>query len=109
MALGTITVVEKARADGPICADVVSFTGDTSYPTGGSAFLAAFLTAVGKKNYSILSVLPQDSKGYIPAYDAATGKLKLYATGASSGAALAEVTNATNLSAITFVVTVISN
>lgn len=109
MAIGAITVLEKARADGPICADVVSFAGDSSYPTGGSAFLAAFLTAVGRKNYSILAVEAQDGKGYVPAYDRATGKLKLYATGASAGAALAEVTNATNLSAVTFVLTVLSN
>lgn len=108
MAIGTITVLEKARADGPLCVDVVSFTGDTSYPTGGSDFAAALATAVSRKNYQILSVLPGDSKGYVPAFDRATGKLKLYATGGSAGAALAEVTNATNLGAVTFILNVVS-
>lgn len=111
MALGTITVIEAAKAPGPLRADIVSIVGDSSYPTGGSAFDAAIATALGLKNYNVLAVLPVDCKGYVPGYDESSGKLKFY-QGDNTNAAAApgvEVANTTNLSGVTFKVCVLSH
>lgn len=100
MALGAITVADQANSDGTQFTDVVSFAGDDSYPTGGSAFDALFKAAV-KHDRKIMSAFgygADNTVEYIPS----TGKLKARAAGG------AEVANATNLSAATFRVTVIS-
>ena len=109
MAIGAIT---KTPADsgsvgpGHVYADAISFAGDGAYPTGGTAFDALF-KAVVKDDRNILAVLNADSGGFTPVYDKATGKLKVYRTGAVN-AAQEEVPNTTNLSATTFRLVVIS-
>lgn len=111
MALGTFTIGDKAgyQPSAPLFVDVVSFAGDASYPTGGSAFDAKW-TAAKHQTRDVLAVLAVDCSGYIPAYDTSTGKLKVYwgdNNNASDGP-LVEVTNATDLSGITFKVLVVS-
>lgn len=112
MALGTITVSDFAgRNNRPVCFDVLSFAGDSSYPTGGTdAFEGLLETALNYQGRKILAVVPIECGGYIPQWDAATGKLKMYYgdnNNASDGA-LIEVPNTTNLSAVTMKLLVIS-
>lgn len=107
MAITNVTQVSKGgQSSAPVFFDEMTFTGDSAYPTGGSAFDALFEAAVGQDR-TIMAVLHR-SGGYVPEYDAATGKLKLLVTGAASQAALAEVNNNTDLSAKTIGVLVIS-
>jgi len=110
MTLGTITIqAESTKALRPQFMDVVSFAGDSSYPTGGTAFDALF-QAKTKDQRNPIAVIAIDGGGYQVAYDRATGKLKLYQgdNDNSADAPGIEVPNATNLSAVTFVVLVIS-
>jgi len=78
-----------------------NITLDSSYPTGGSAGLKAALNAVlaGGGMGTILGVVPMRSFGLVIEYIIASDLLKCYWTGAVVSTALAEVTNATNLSA----------
>lgn len=111
MALGAMThaVAAGAAASAPLFADRISFAGDAAYAAGGSAFDAAFraLTKSGRKP---LCVIAGDCGGYIPAYDPATGKLKVYRGDNDGGAdgPLVEVPATTDLSAVTFNLTVLS-
>ena len=100
MALGAITVADKANSEGTMFVDVITFNGDGSYPTGGSAFDTVFKDAV-KHDRKIMSAFgygADNTVEYIPS----TGKLKARAAGG------AEVANATDLSGASFRVTVIS-
>lgn len=111
MALGAMTVVEAAKAPGPIRHDVISLAGESSYVTGGTVIGDALNTALGIKGYKPLAVVAVDCAGYIPALDIATGKLKVYRGDNANGAAApaVEVAAAVNLSAVTFVIMVISH
>ena len=73
----------------------VTITGDSSYPTGGYA-----LTPAQVGFTSIVAVLFSDASalGVQATYDYTNQKVKLFWTGAGLSAALAEVTNATNVS-----------
>jgi hypothetical protein len=104
MALGALTGVALRNTSKPKFVDNISFAGDTSYPTGGSAFDALF-EALVKQNRTVLAIVPNDCGGYHPVYSA--GLLKVYRTGAINAVA-EQVPNATNLSAVTFNITVIS-
>lgn len=111
MALGTFTIGDKAgyQASAPLFVDAVSFAGDSSYPTGGSAFDAKWVAAKHQTR-DVLAVLSVDCSGYVPAYDTSTGKLKFYYgdnNNASDGP-LIEVPNTTDLSGVTFKVLVVS-
>lgn len=105
MAIGMITVGEQTPTNGPQGMDMVSFPGDASYPTGGTAaFQASIRTALDKGNVNIVAIVPQDCGGYSPVYDNANDKLKVY-HGDSDGVAdgpMVQVPNATNLGAVTF-------
>lgn len=109
MALGAMTLQAESANDRatPLFMDVVSFAGDDAYPTGGSAFDAAIqaLTTSGRDPMAVVGL---DCGGYVVAYDRATGKMKVYTSNGAGPAALAEVPNATDLSATTFNVLVIS-
>ncbi len=87
--------------------DLVSFTGDSSYPTGGYSGFAAKVRTMSGDGRAPLAFIPQDCAGYHPVYDQANDKLKIFWC-AGSGAAMSEVTNATDLSAVTFKGLVIS-
>jgi hypothetical protein len=75
----------------------ISFTGDTSYPTGGEA-----IDAPGDKGYHHLLVT--SSGGYIGQWDATNQKIKAYYgdnNNASDGP-LIEVPDTTDLNAVSF-------
>lgn len=102
MALGLITVLEVSAGDGPLRADLISFPGDNAYPTGGTTnFQALVRAALGKGRIEIIGVVGQDCGGRTPVYDKALDKLKVY-NGTS------EVSNASDQSAVTFRMIVLS-
>jgi hypothetical protein len=111
MALGAITVVESAVADGPVRMDLLSFAADGAYPTGGSAgFQAAVRAALNKGNLEIVGVIPQDCGGYSVTYDKAADKLKVYTNdndNVADGPGV-QVANAANLGGVTFKVLVLT-
>ncbi len=109
MALSTFTRIlqEGQKASAPTPMDLVSFTGDSSYPTGGYSGFAAKVRTMSGDGRAPLAFIPQDCAGYHPVYDQANDKLKIFWC-AGSGAAMSEVTNATDLSAVTFKGLVIS-
>lgn len=90
--------------------DVINFTGDTSYPTGGTLGFTALLQALTLDGRQPLAVIGQDCAGYSVAYLPGTDALKVFESGDenASPTAMAEVVNATNLSSTTFNVVVIS-
>lgn len=111
MALGTITKQtgsseQLGQPGSPAYAIALSFAGDDSYPTGGTADFTSLVRAsdaVSPKAVSVLAVIPCDCGAtYIPYYDAVNDKLMVRAT--ANGA---EVSNATNLSGTTFRVVVL--
>lgn len=113
MAIGAITLAEKAGDHGPVFHDVISFAGDGAYPTGGTAaFLAAFQAKVpGKGARDILAIVKAGPcGGYEPVWDNANAKLMVYFADANNAADApsVEVPNATDLSGVTFRVLVIS-
>lgn len=109
MALGAITVPEFAgRGSSPVCFDVLSFAGESSYAAGGSDFAAAAEAAIAAGR-EIMAVVPVDCGGYLPQFDKSNGKLKVYyGNYDAADGPLIEVANATNLSGVTFKVLVIS-
>jgi len=109
MALGTFT---KAAGVGegpsqPTFLDVISFLGDSSYPTGGTTGFEALVRALVGDSREILAVWPQDCGGFTPTYVASTDAFKVFRTGAVN-TAMEEVPNATDLSSTTFNVLVLS-
>lgn len=89
MALGTITLVERAAAQGPLFVDRISIVGDDAYPAGGtpdfeSLFQAADSVLSGRE---IVAVLADDLNGdNALEYDHANDKLfvRVRSTGAES-------------------------
>jgi hypothetical protein len=80
---------------------VTTVTGDSSYETGGEA-----LTANQLGLSRITALVPVPNTGYIPVWDAANSKLKIFYgdnNNASDGP-LIEIPNATDVSAVTFTV-----
>ncbi len=108
MALGTITVVSRAIADGTVRHDLITFAGDGAYATGGTAgFQASVRAALDEGNVEVLGVISQDCGGYTAAYDKVNDKLKVFQVGSGAGAQ-AQVANTTNLSATNFTLIVVS-
>lgn len=106
MALGTFTlsVPSGGAPSSPSFRDHVSVPGDSSYPTGGSAFDAAFDVAT-KHDRTIDDVLDVTANAtYYLAYDKANGKLKAFARATGL-----EVTATTDLSGTTFKLLVLSH
>lgn len=106
MALGTLTHTSQNARSGldVVFHDEVTLVGDASYPTGGTAGFQAAMRALTKDQREILAVIPigaQGAAGRMPVWDKANGKLMMF-NGAS------EVANATDLSAITYRLLVIS-
>lgn len=111
MALGAITVSERVDIGGFARMDLLSFAGDGSYPTGGTAaFQAAVRTALGVGNLEVVGVIPQDCGGYNAIYDKAADKLKVYYgdNDNSADGPQVQVPNTTSLSGVTFRVLVLS-
>jgi hypothetical protein len=113
MAIGTMTAAPAVTAPGnatPIFLDTVTFLGDDSYPTGGTAAFEDTYQALKNSNREVLAVVSMDCGGYVPVYDKANDKLKVYRALYGGGAAgpLVEVTNAVDLSGTTFQLLVIA-
>ncbi|MDQ3268254.1 MAG: hypothetical protein M3P47_05980 [Pseudomonadota bacterium] len=104
MALGAATVANRVNHGAEkVYFDVISFAGDGSYPTGGTAAFEAFvIAAVGRGALDVVAVLSADCGVYRAVYVPSTDKLKVLTE------ANAEVANATNLAATTFNLIVIS-
>lgn len=109
MSFGALTLGSQGpqQASSPLFADDVSLVGDAAYPTGGTTGLAALLQAQTKDGRAPFAVIPGDCGGYFVTYDPSTDKLKVFWC-AAAGSPMAEVTNATNLSGVTFKFTVLS-
>lgn len=109
MAIGTITVGTRAghAPSRPMFADTMSFAGDGAYAAGGTAdFQASVRTALGS-NVTVLAVIPGDCGGYVPVYDQAADKLKVYEQTDVATSPLIETVTA-DLSGTTFNVVVVS-
>lgn len=99
MALGTGTVTGqyKKSASAPLDVIHISFAGDDSYPTGGTAAFQAYVRALLDRDVTIACVTKGAATGtYTPIYDIANDKL--YVEDENG----AEVANTTNLSGTTF-------
>ena len=83
---------------------VYEIAGDASYPTGGYSLLPSDLGFAPTNDPEFhCEVKAAPGAGYLFTYDHVNQKVKAYWTGAGLSAVLAEVTNATNLSAVTHV------
>lgn len=85
-------------------AHTITVLGDTSYPTGGYAIAG---NDAGMTTIMFLIAGPcfptaAATTAYIPVWDQANGKLKLYWSTTGVGTALVEVTAATDVSTATF-------
>lgn len=108
MTVGALTLANPSKTNaGPWNLDRLTFAGDNSYPTGGTAAFQALVRAKMGDNRTVLAVLAQDCGGYFPVYDFANDKLKVYRS-AGSAAPMAEVPNTTDLSGVTFNVLIAS-
>lgn len=87
----------------PTFVERLSFVGDDSYPTGGTAAFQQFVRDIlGGRAIEIIDIIPGDCADNVPYYDKTNDKLKVRVL--STGA---EVANATNLSGVTFNLTVL--
>lgn len=103
--------VVSGPGKGPVRHDIIEFAGETSYPTGGTTLFEAYVRdLLGLGALDVVAVIPQDCGGYLPCYDPAADTLKVYYADNNNAAdgPLIEVPAATNLSAVTFNVMVIS-
>jgi hypothetical protein len=110
MALGTITVPASLDNPGgptPVQVDNISFLGDDAYAAGGTADFQALFRAVTKNNREVLAVIGGDCGGYVPVYDKANDKLKVYEQTNVATSPLIE-TATSDLSGTTFNLTVLS-
>lgn len=106
MALGLLTSVNAAAAQGPIFYDTVTLVGDAAYPTGGSTGLQAKLQTLRGDGRVIITVSVADGAGYVVHYNNANDKLLLYTQ--DGAGALADVADATDLSGVTLKLVIIS-
>jgi len=109
MALGTMTVAVRSSHDNrPTFFDRVSFDGDANYPIGGySGFEALAQAAISRGAVDVIGVIGQGCEGYDVSYDRTNDKLQVWRTGDADNPK-DEVPDATNLSAVTFNVVVVS-
>jgi hypothetical protein len=104
MALGLLTGVNAAAAQGPIFFDTVTLVGDGAYPSGGSTGLQAKLQTLRGDGRVIVGVMVADGAGFVTHYNNANDKLIVYTQDGSG--ALAEVTG--DQSAITYKLIIVS-
>lgn len=101
MALATPATLNAEHGEQPGAPSFMlrlSFPGDDSYPTGGTAAFQDFVrAAVGGRAVEVIDVIAGDCADNVPYYDKANDKLKVRVL--STGA---EVANTTNLSGVTF-------
>jgi hypothetical protein len=73
----------------------VTITGPASYATGGIPFSP--LNLFGMALVQIVLFSPASAQGFLPSWDYAANKVKLWSTGAAANAVLNEVPNTTNV------------
>lgn len=112
MAIGTLTVVKSPvqGSSAHLLVDSITLVGDSAYPTGGMTGVEAALQAKTKDKRAIIDVRASGlNGGYQVVWDSANKKLLVLNSGDGTANALAaEVANATNLSGVTFALTVLS-
>lgn len=106
MALGTLTDVnaDLGQPQQTVYYDEVSIPLDNSYPTGGYTGLQTKLQALRKDQREIIEVSNISigtAGGYVAQWDRANAKLALYGSNGAAPAALAQIANTTDLSAVT--------
>ncbi len=106
MALGTLTGVNAAAAQGPIFFDTVTLVGESSYAAGGSTGLQAKLQTLRGDGRVIIFVYVADGSGNVVSYNSTTEKLIVYIQDGSG--ALAEPSDTTSLAAVTFKLVIVS-
>jgi len=120
MTLGAITLgtLKGEKPSAPLFAIDVSFDGDDSYPTGGTAGIQELVRDAieaanaaksdsnvrGRQDVTIQCVAGYNAGQYKPVYDAANDKLLVYDGGSATWA---EVTAAEDLSTTTFNMTLL--
>lgn len=96
MAVTTTVVRRTVWGDRKVVHATLAF--DTSYPSPGGEDIS--LVDLGLKEVDFC--MPAPSKGFVPEWDDANSKMKLYWVDTTvDGAAMAEVVNGTNVSTIT--------
>lgn len=108
MPLGAATINNQGgkAPSSPVFVDDISFAGDSSYPTGGTAAFQAFFRAIAgiKEQRTVLAVIDIGNLATdYPLYDKANDKLMNFVR--TTGV---EVANTTNQSGKTFRLLVIS-
>lgn len=86
-ALGTLTIVSTALAQGPVELHRCTLTGDADYPAGGTTGLAAALVDALGRNVTIVAVVDLGNHGdYLVAYDYTNEKVyvRVISTGAQA-------------------------
>jgi hypothetical protein len=112
MAIGTLTVAAnriKSSSD-HLLVDRITLVGDSSYPTGGMTGIEAALQAKTNAANEIIDVRPSGlNGGYVTVWDAANKKLLVLNSGGGAAKDLpTEIDAATNLSGVTFALTIYS-
>lgn len=106
MSLDTAATLDSQTGQVPLNPTFVirlSFVGDASYATGGSANFQAFVrAAVSGRAVEVMDVIAGDCGDNVPYYDKTNDKLLTRVISTA-----AEVANTTNLSGVTFNVTVL--
>jgi len=106
--VGTGVTGIGAQPSAPTFFDLLAFTGDASYSTGGFAGFGAAVKAFFGDGRQVVAVVGQDCGGYVVAYVPATDKLKVFEQSGADDTPLDEVDATTNLSGVTFNVLAIS-
>lgn len=110
MANFTLVAGTQASAHGPVKFDTITWTGPSSYnntgtpTTSGNTGLAAGLGTIRKGQPTPIAVIQQGAHAYGLQYDPVTDLLRVF----NVATPFAEVTNATDLSAVTFRAVIIS-
>jgi hypothetical protein len=96
-------------ASEPLFVEEITMVGDAAYATGGTLGLQAAYQALGtmQSGRTIAAVLPVDTYGYSIAWDSTLSKVKVYWPN-GTGVPGVEVPAATNLSAVTFKLLIVS-
>jgi len=113
MALTTATVDADHSGghapNAPVRLDHFAITGDAAYAAGGSAAFEAFVRSELGQKVTVIGVIPGECSGYVPVYDKANDKLKIYQALYGGGPAAPLVEDATaNQSGRTYNMIVVS-
>jgi hypothetical protein len=82
MSIGTIEVQQRANVDNLLNArvDVIKFTGDATYPDGGTSGIEATIRAGIGREVTLIAIMPQDCGVYRPVLTETPASVKTVAT-----------------------------